>query len=170
MNYLKKLESLPKFGKESRSSFRYWFYHWYAYQLTALHLKHWKFKYLFHDIEKPWLKLLWKGDYKKVQEWHRKHNSHHTEYMFRKHHYDPEAMVIDWECSRFTKKAGQLNAYETLEMECEKMIDKGVNEGTVGIFHSQIFNILYNWNMIDKTKKYYPRYLVTRLGCTIPED
>lgn len=148
MNTLNKLNSLPKFDKESRSSFRYWFYHWYAYQLTALHLKHWKFKYLFHDIEKPWLRLLWKGDYKKVQEWHRKHNSHHVEYMLINNHYDPEAMIIDWECSRFTKKAGQLNAADTLEMECEKMINKGINRYIVRDFRKQMIGILYKWNMI----------------------
>jgi hypothetical protein len=78
--------------------------------MTALNLKHWKPKYLLHDIEKPFLKLFW--DYKKVQKWHRTHNSHHTEY---KDQWDTYAMVIDWECSRFTKAEAQLNAYDTLK-------------------------------------------------------
>ena len=78
--------------------------------MTALNLKHWKPKYLLHDIEKPFLKLFW--DYKKVQKWHRTHNSHHTEY---KGQWDTYAMVIDWECSRFTKVEAQLNAYDTLK-------------------------------------------------------
>lgn len=51
------------FTKEERSGFKYWFAHWCAFQMTALNLKCWRPKYLLHDIEKPWLKLLW-GDYK----------------------------------------------------------------------------------------------------------
>ena len=86
------------FTKEERSGFKYWFAHWCAFQMTALNLKCWKPKYLLHDIEKPWLKLLW-GDYKRVQRWHREHNSHHLEYFFtHKGKADWQAMVIDWEC------------------------------------------------------------------------
>ena len=70
-----KLNKLRRFGKDERSSFPYWFAHWKAFNMVALQLGHWKFKYLFHDIEKPWLMLLWK-DYKRVQKWHRAHNTH----------------------------------------------------------------------------------------------
>ena len=49
------------FTKEERSGFKYWFAHWCAFQMTALNLKCWRPKYLLHDIEKPWLKLLWGG-------------------------------------------------------------------------------------------------------------
>lgn len=101
---------LKKFTKDQRSSFTYWFYHWKAFNLTALHLHHWRFKYLFHDIEKPWLMLFWK-DYKRVQKWHRTHNSHHVEYDGL---WDTYAMIIDWECSRFTKTDAPLNAFDTL--------------------------------------------------------
>ena len=108
------------FKKEERSSFPYWFAHWCAFNMVALDLHVWKFKYLFHDIEKPWLMLLWR-DYKKVQQWHRKHARHHIEYGGRKG-YDFEAMVIDWECSRFTKENAQLNAFNTLfEKELPKI-------------------------------------------------
>lgn len=96
------------FDKSQRSKFDYWFAHWCAFNMTALNLGVWKFKYLFHDIEKPWLMWLWK-DYSRVQKLHRTHNSHHLEYAGEKS-YDFEAMVIDWECSRFTKKASPLNA------------------------------------------------------------
>lgn len=101
-----------KFSKEQRSSFTYWYYHWKAFNLTAFHLGCWKFKYLFHDIEKPWLMLLWK-DYKLVQIWHRAHNNHHIEYP---HIFDIdwEAVVIDWECSRYTKLAVPGTAYQEL--------------------------------------------------------
>ena len=106
------------FTKSERSSFRYWFAHWCAFQMTALNLKHWRLKYLLHDIEKPFLKLFW--DYKKVQKWHRTHNSHHVEY---KGQWDTYAMVIDWECSRFTKAEAQLNAYDTLKRMIENETD-----------------------------------------------
>jgi hypothetical protein len=98
------------FTKSERGTFKYWFAHWCAFQMTALNLRRLKPKYLLHDIEKPFLKLFW--DYKKVQKWHRTHNSHHTEY---KGQWDTYAMVIDWECSRFTKSEAQLNAYDTLK-------------------------------------------------------
>ena len=99
------------FDKSQRSKFDYWFAHWCAFNMTALNLGVWKFKYLFHDIEKPWLMLMWK-DYKRVQQWHRKHNSHHLEY---EKEYDFEAMVIDWECGRFTKSAAQMTARQEFE-------------------------------------------------------
>ena len=89
------------FTKEERSTFPYWFAHWCAFNLTALNLRIWKFKYLFHDIEKPWLKLFLK-DYAKVQKIHRLTNRHHLEYTG-KNGIDCEALIIDWECSRFTK-------------------------------------------------------------------
>lgn len=157
--FLKKLNSLPKFDKESRSTFRYWFYHWYAYQLTALHLKCWKFKYIFHDIEKPWLRLLFNGDYKRVQQWHRKHNSHHTEYMLLNDKFDAEAMIIDWECSHFTKRAGQMNAYETLHEVCKKMyrnyeetsklIDAREVEEYILIFKFKMLDIMVKLGLIE---------------------
>jgi hypothetical protein len=101
------------FTKEERSTFPYWFAHWCAFNMTALNLKVWKPKYLLHDIEKPWLKLIWK-DYSRVKEWHRVHNKHHWEYK------DPskidwEAMVIDWECGQYTKVDGQETARELYE-------------------------------------------------------
>lgn len=101
-----------KFSKEQRSSFAYWYYHWKAFNLTAFHLGCWKFKYLFHDIEKPWL-MLFLRDYEKVQTWHRVHNKHHIEYT-NILDIDWEALVIDWECSRFTKYASPRNAYQEM--------------------------------------------------------
>lgn len=98
------------FSKEERSSFSYWFAHWCAFQMTALNLHTWRFRFIFHDMEKPWLKLFW--PYDKVKKFHRTHNRHHPEYDGRK---DWLGMVIDWECSRFTKTAAPMNAIETLE-------------------------------------------------------
>ena len=59
---------IVRFDKSDRSTFPYWFAHWCAFNMTALNLKKWKFKYLFHDFEKPWLKLFL--SYKKVQQFH----------------------------------------------------------------------------------------------------
>lgn len=101
-----------KFSKEQRSSFTYWYYHWKAFNLTAFHLGCWKFKYLFHDIEKPWLMLLWRS-YIRVQHYHREHSNHHLEYKY-KDKIDWEAVVIDWECSRYTKYAAPRTAYQEL--------------------------------------------------------
>jgi len=103
------------FGEEDKSSFPYWFAHWCAFQLTALNLKIWKFKYLFHDFEKPWMKLFM--PYKKVQKWHRINNNHHLEYGL-KHGFDKidwEALMIDWQCSYMSKKQCPLNAREEME-------------------------------------------------------
>ena len=105
------------FTKDERSSFKYWFAHWCAFQMTALNLKCWKFKYLFHDIEKPWLKLFL--TYDQVQNIHRTLNNHHLQYKY-PNRIDWEAMVIDWECSRFTKKAAPLTARETMMMKIRK--------------------------------------------------
>lgn len=105
------------FNKEERSTFKYWFAHWCAFQMTALNLKCWKFKYLFHDIEKPWLMLLWK-DYKRVQKWHRNHSKHHIEYP-NEYYIDWEAVVIDWECSRFTKVSSPRTAREEMKRVIE---------------------------------------------------
>lgn len=103
------------FTKEERSTFKYWFAHWCAFQMTALNLKVWKPKYLLHDIEKPFLKLFLK--YATVQRLHRKYSSHHLEYWKGVKKIDIDAMLIDWECSQFTKKECPLNASETLEKE-----------------------------------------------------
>ena len=101
-----------KFNQDKRSSFAYWYYHWKAFNLTAFHLGCWKFKYLFHDIEKPWLMLFWKN-YFRVQSYHRSNSKHHLEYEYFDE-IDWEALVIDWECSRFTKNASPRNAYREM--------------------------------------------------------
>lgn len=127
---LEDYKTFTMFNKKERSSFRYWFAHWCAFQMTALNLRVWKWKYLLHDIEKPFLKLIWK--YEKVQQFHRKRNSHHLEYGFEKgwDKVDWLALVIDWECCQYSKQEAQLDARETLEYElksyqwkkCEKQI------------------------------------------------
>ena len=117
------------FTKAERSGFKYWFAHWCAFNMTALNLKCWKPRFLLHDIEKPWLKLILR-DYKKVQKWHRYHNAHHLEYLVKnvitknKIKADWLGMVIDWECSHFTKIDSPLLAHEVMYYEMKKMDEK----------------------------------------------
>ena len=110
----RRINKLTKFPPKDRSSFSYWYNHWKAYNMVAILLGYWKFKYLFHDIEKPFLRLVW--DYPRLQKYHRKNNKHH---IFYKNPYeiDWEAVVIDWECSRYTKLAHQLPARDQMQIE-----------------------------------------------------
>lgn len=122
------------FRKSDRSSFKYWFAHWSAFQMTALNHKVWKPRFLLHDIEKPWLKLFCK--YPTVKEFHRTHANHHLDYG-KLHGWckmDWTAAVIDWECSRFTKMDAQLNARDTLELQMKK--DKWSDSDKVIIKHN----------------------------------
>ena len=105
-----------KFTKEQKSTFSYWYNHWLAYNYTAWKLGVWQPKYLLHDIEKPWLKLIW-GDYLRVRKWHKHHNKHHILYG-RSHgmnKIDWVAAVIDWECSHLTKYAAIRNGREEVD-------------------------------------------------------
>lgn len=113
----------PGFTKKSRSTFAYWFAHWCAFQMVALNLGAWKPKYLLHDIEKPWLKLFM--SYDKVKTWHRTHSKHHLSYKGNNgkplyvnydvlDKLDYQAMLIDWECSRYTKAEAPKTALQEL--------------------------------------------------------
>ena len=121
MNYDKILNNLSKFDKSQRSTFRYWWNHYTAYNVVAMKLGVWKPKWLLHDIEKPWLKLFW-GDYKRVQKWHKHHNKHH---IFSGRRYGLNkinwlAAVIDWECSRYTKYAAPRTARQEIDVLLEE--------------------------------------------------
>lgn len=93
------------------NTFSYWFAHWCAYQMTALNLGVWKFRFLFHDIEKPFLYLFLSD--KVVNRIHRKYSRHHIERHDK--NYDYLGMVIDWQFAHFTKDA-PLKAEETLNI------------------------------------------------------
>ena len=118
------------FTKAERSTFPYLLAHVCAFNMTALNCRAWKFRYLFHDFEKPFLNLFL--PYKKVQNIHRKNNKHHPEWLENKiaryYHdtpYDPtyevnnflnkfdyDGAIIDWECCHFTKAEEPLDAHE----------------------------------------------------------
>lgn len=101
-----------KFNKDDRGKFSYHFAHLFAYNLVALNIGRWKFKYLFHDWEKPWLSLIF--PYYKAQRIHRSHSNHHLEYIGTKP-IDYEAMLIDWECSRLSKSQCKQNSQQMIE-------------------------------------------------------
>lgn len=104
------------FTNKERGTFAYTFAHWCAFNMTALNLGVWKFRYLFHDVEKPFLMIWFRGDYTKTRNWHKEHNRHHLRYKG-KRGYDWEAMVIDWECSCLTKKDKPWRAREVMYRE-----------------------------------------------------
>lgn len=103
------------FDRSQRSSFPYWFWHWLAFNMTAIRLRAWKFHHLFHDIEKPWLRLFW--EYKKVQTWHRTHNRHHLEYP-RQERINWRDLCIDWESCHLTKTDEPRTARQEMERYC----------------------------------------------------
>lgn len=100
--------------------FRYWFAHWCAFQLTALNLNCWKFIFLFHDMEKPFLRLFL--GHKMATKLHRKLSRHHVEFIFPKY-YDYVGMIIDWECAKLTKPEKQLNARQTMNKYYPQLCD-----------------------------------------------
>lgn len=117
---------MKKFDKSERSSWRYYLAHWSAFQMVALTLGIWKFKYLFHDWYKPWLKMLG-FKYETIQRFHRTHSRHHIEYAFEHSltDIDWDAMIIDWECSQYTKEACPHGAYG-------EMLDKQNDDYYIG--------------------------------------
>ena len=107
---------MKKFTKADRSTWRYFWAHWCAFQMVAITLGVWKFKYLFHDWYKPWLKMFGMP-YKKIQRFHRTHSNHHLEWLIvggSPKEFDWEALVIDWECSQYTKENCPRNAREEM--------------------------------------------------------
>lgn len=98
-----------RFNKNQRGTFKYWFWHWLAFNDTAKKYKVWRVHHLFHDIEKPFLRVFL--PYEDVQRIHRRNNKHHLEYK-NPNKRNWEDMVIDWECSHLTKKACPRDAIE----------------------------------------------------------
>ena len=115
------------FERNSKRGFAYWFAHWCAYNMTAINCNAWKFKYLFHDIEKSWLELIMPHD--KVKRFHQRHNRYHFTYRKRSR-VDWEAVVIDWECSRFTKVFRSETAREVAKL---RLLDGRINLDEYGI-------------------------------------
>ena len=108
------------FERNSKRGSTYWFAHWCAYNMTAINCNAWKFKYLFHDIEKPWLELIMPHD--KVKRLHQKHNRHHFTYRKRSR--------VDWECGRFTKAFRSETAREVAKL---RLLDERINLDEYGI-------------------------------------
>lgn len=134
------------FTKEERSSFPYWFAHWCAFQMTALNLRCWKPKFLLHDWYKPWLRLFL--PYSIVQKIHKRNSKHHLEWFDKRgytveniYRFDWDSMIIDWECSRFTKETSPLNAYG----KWKKVIDGfDINDRDKSLLREAMVVIVYN--------------------------
>lgn len=128
-NFRKEYKRLHGFDKRSDCSyFGYWFAHWCGFQMQALIMGAWRFRFLFHDIEKPWSRLLFGKKFTK--QWHREHSKHHLEYGLKNgwDKVDWEALVIDWECSRLSKIRAQFDATETLQFEISGKWSEYTNE------------------------------------------
>lgn len=158
------------FTKSERSTFSYWFAHWCSFQMTALNCKKWKFKYLFHDWEKPWLRLFL--PYSKVQKLHRAYHKHHPEWLERQLYrgipvkdekwfiekllniFDYEAAIIDWECSRFTKESAQLNAHDEykrlLSFDTFKEKYPWITKYCYNEFSKRLYNAIKKLNLENK--------------------
>jgi hypothetical protein len=134
------------FSKKDRATFKYTFAHWCAYNMTALNLGVWKWRYLLHDIEKPFLKLFLK-DYTLVQKHHRNHNKHHVEYYLRTGKCDFDGMVIDYECSRFTKSAHPLNAMQEFQHKVMQLLTDRVDSKLIVGYYCGMRKALKNANL-----------------------
>lgn len=107
---------MEKFTKADRSTWRYFWAHWCAFQMVAITLGVWRPKHLFHDWYKPWLKMIGLK-YSFIQHFHRTHANHHLEWL---DGHSPASMdwislIVDWECSQYTKEACYRNAREEME-------------------------------------------------------
>ena len=107
---------MKKFEKSQRSDWRYYWAHWAAFQMVAITLGIWKPRHLFHDWYKPWLKMLGLP-YSEIQYIHRHSSRHHLEYLELNNgtYFDWDSMIIDWECSQYTKEACTRNARQKME-------------------------------------------------------
>lgn len=77
----------------------------------------------FHDLDKIFMYLVTsKSQEKKVSKFHRKHSCHHPIRARTKSDYIQ--MIIDWECSRFTKPDKPMTARQTLYKLFPEMEDK----------------------------------------------
>lgn len=139
------------FTKEDRSTFPYWFAHWCAYNMTALNLGVWKFRYLFHDIEKPWLKLFL--PYEKVQYIHRRINPHHGEFFLKHGWLFWDDLIIDWECSRFTKTQSPWTARDVLPKETNKLMHLGATEEQLNTYVTKATEAINKMSLLNKSNK-----------------
>lgn len=66
------------FTLKERTSLKYIFAKWCAFNMVALKLKCWEFKYIFYNCDEFFMKLLHNNKY---HEYHKKHSKHHIEYL-----------------------------------------------------------------------------------------
>lgn len=97
---------MTHFTEAQKGTFKYTIAHNLAYNACAISLGHWCFRYLFHDLSKPWM-LLWykyikreENPYAFVRAHHKITSSHHVQYPGK---LDAWGWVIDQESSTWTK-------------------------------------------------------------------
>ncbi len=127
---------IRKFSKEERDSnkliyFKYWFCHWYIINKMAIMLGKWRIKYIFHDMEKPWINLFFGS--KICKKFHISHNRHHLDYILYNHNKDCdyEEMILDFESARFTKNDEPLGSRETIDWILKKDKYKKLNRFSI---------------------------------------
>ena len=104
-----------KFTLDECATFGYWLAHYLVVNVLAIKCNVWTPRYLLHDIEKPFLKLIW-VDADKVQEFHVKHARHHPQNKPFDRIY-LEEMLLDWESARYSKEFAPLSAREFYEQK-----------------------------------------------------
>lgn len=93
---------------------KYTIKHIYMLNKLAIQYNVWHFRFLFHDLDKIFLYLIFNK--KTVQKIHRWYSSHHVRQTIDGNLInpkDPLQAVLDWESARYTKPDKPLNAYET---------------------------------------------------------
>lgn len=66
------------FTLKERTSLKYIFAKWCAFNMVALKLKCWEFKYIFYNCDEFFMKLLHNNNY---HEYHKQNSKHHIEYL-----------------------------------------------------------------------------------------
>ena len=73
--------------------------------------------------------------YDKVHHYHQTHSDHHLEYYKRTGKCNWTDLVVDWECSQYTKEYGKLPARDYLN----KMVEAGkVDEATAKLIDAEL--------------------------------
>lgn len=86
------------FNKLERNTLSYMFARWHAFNMMALNLKCWKFKYIFYNIDEILCRLFGFN----IHNWHKKHSKHHLDYLenHSPNKIDWDMVFIGWYCSK----------------------------------------------------------------------
>ena len=99
-----------------------WFIHWKKFNSFAFNEGVWKFRYIFHDVDKPCLRLIGMSS-EKIEDYHKTRSNHHLEYK-NPNKIDYNAVIINWETS---KSAIEILNSEIIERGDSINVDKLIN-------------------------------------------